>query len=303
MENTYGIGIANRYEMFYDQDDVTDFETVTTKKKEKKSKEPAQQTPAANGVQQKSVAEKENKQVKKETGTVQAPPKPTEQRRGIKEQQNNSNKDNSTRKEGGKCPVLVPAVLLCPFLEKSRVAKNPCARVLLALSKTDEPVSVRNCVNLRSETVWKFIESSWKRREGKLENAAVECVGDGGVLVNHVFRKNRGFWCGRRATPTDGSLVIMSGLCPCLFSDKDAKYAINGLKFQAVLVLVRKFREINRKFFLTEDPSDHLPAAIYLRWLSACHHLPNVTTTLISGNSMRAGATNTNIRHSKLLQK
>lgn len=111
MENTYGIGIANRYELFYDQDDVTtDFETVMTKKK--KSKEPAQQTQTpstpATAIQQKSAAEKENKQVKKatlENGTGQ--PKATseqQQRRGIKEQQNNSNKDNSTaqRKEGGK---------------------------------------------------------------------------------------------------------------------------------------------------------------------------------------------------------
>lgn len=104
MENTYGIGIANRYELFYDQDDVTEFETVTTKKKEKKVKEPAQQqtTAPANGVQQKSAAEKENKAVKKENGPGQLKaPVDQQQRRGIKEQQNNSNKDNSTRKEGG----------------------------------------------------------------------------------------------------------------------------------------------------------------------------------------------------------
>lgn len=105
MENTYGIGIANRYELFYDQDDVTEFETVTTKKNQKKAKEPALQTPApANGVQQKSAAEKENKQVKKDNGTGQqkSAPSDQQQRRGIKEQQNNSNKDNSTRKDGGK---------------------------------------------------------------------------------------------------------------------------------------------------------------------------------------------------------
>lgn len=105
MENSYGIGIANRYELFYDQDDVTDFEQVITKKKEKKSKEPAQQTQAPSpAVQQKSAAEKENKQVKKaplDNGTGQKAT-PDQQRRGIKEQSNNSNKDNSTaRKDGG----------------------------------------------------------------------------------------------------------------------------------------------------------------------------------------------------------
>lgn len=112
MENTYGIGIANRYELFYDQDDVTEFETVTTKKKEKKAKEPAQQqtTAPANGVQQKSAAEKENKAVKKENGPgpLKAPVD-QQQRRGIKEQQNNSNKDNSTRKEGGELSERFPA--------------------------------------------------------------------------------------------------------------------------------------------------------------------------------------------------
>lgn len=111
MENTYGIGIANRYELFYDQDDVTEFETVTTKKKEKKAKEPAQQqtTAPANGVQQKSAAEKENKVVKKENGPGQLKaPVDQQQRRGIKEQQNNSNKDNSTRKEGGELSERTP---------------------------------------------------------------------------------------------------------------------------------------------------------------------------------------------------
>lgn len=108
MENTYGIGIANRYDMFYDQDDVTEFETVIAKKKEKKLKEPAQQTQAttpATATQPKSAAEKENKQVKKaslDNGTGQQKAAPEQQRRGIKEQQNNSNKDLSTgqRKEG-----------------------------------------------------------------------------------------------------------------------------------------------------------------------------------------------------------
>lgn len=102
MENTYGIGIANRYELFYDQDDVVDFETVITKKKKSKEPATAQQTPApASAVQQKSAAEKENKQVKKETGTGQQKATPDQQRRGIKEQSNNSNKDAAPRKDGG----------------------------------------------------------------------------------------------------------------------------------------------------------------------------------------------------------
>jgi hypothetical protein len=97
MEQTYGIGVDNRYALFYDQDDVQDFETVISAKNKKKAKEPATQTPNANPVQQKSAAEKENKQVKKatlENGT--GPQKgSSEPRKGIKEQQNNSNKDNS----------------------------------------------------------------------------------------------------------------------------------------------------------------------------------------------------------------
>lgn len=110
MENNYGIGITNRYELFYDQDDVTDFETVITKKKSK-AKEPAiaTQTPANStpAVQQKSAAEKENKQVKKaattlDNGTGQQKAAPDQQRRGIKEQQNNSNK------EGGELRLFRP---------------------------------------------------------------------------------------------------------------------------------------------------------------------------------------------------
>lgn len=108
MEQTYGIGVNNRYELFYDQDDV-DFETVINAKNKKKAKEPAQQgiqTPNPNAVQQKSAAEKENKQIKKatlENGTGPQKASADQPRRGIKEQQNNSNKDNSTvqRKDGG----------------------------------------------------------------------------------------------------------------------------------------------------------------------------------------------------------
>jgi hypothetical protein len=129
MENTYGIGIANRYELFYDQDDVTEFETVITKKKEKKSKEPAQQTQASSpavGVQ-KSTAEKENKQVKKALDNgAGLKPSPDQQRRGIKEQQNNSNKDNSLRKDGGKLPFMRH-----PFLARPT---RPPALLLLFLT-------------------------------------------------------------------------------------------------------------------------------------------------------------------------
>lgn len=124
MENTYGIGIANRYELFYDQDDVTDFETVITKKKDKKLKEPAQQTQTPAPGAQKSAAEKENKQVKKATldnGTAQKATADSQPRRGIKEQQNNSNKDNSQRKDGGKLSHF-------PFLENFSSSSLVCVR-------------------------------------------------------------------------------------------------------------------------------------------------------------------------------
>lgn len=121
----YGISIASRYDLFYDQDDAsTDFETVITKKK--KSKEPAQQTQApsqATGIQQKSAAEKENKQVKKATengtGTQKATPDQQQQRRGIKEQ-NNSNKDISTgpRKDGGKRNRSLHCLIVCHLWKK-----------------------------------------------------------------------------------------------------------------------------------------------------------------------------------------
>lgn len=96
MENSYGIGIANRYDLFYGQDDVTDFETVVSKKKKDK-KEPAtagQPQPAA----PKSAAEKENKAQPKPTNAA-APPKAQsqdarkDQRKGIKEQNNTGKKD------------------------------------------------------------------------------------------------------------------------------------------------------------------------------------------------------------------
>lgn len=107
MENTYGIGVANRYDLFMlGEDDMTDFETVM-KKKNKKSPTAAPAvagTPAVASavgkVQPQKAAgnagNKENKQIKKVengTGTLAAG-----ERRGIKEQ---NNKDNLTiRKDG-----------------------------------------------------------------------------------------------------------------------------------------------------------------------------------------------------------
>lgn len=105
MENSYGIGIANRYDLFYGQDDVTEFETVVSKKKKEK-KEPA----AAGQLPQpaappKSAAEKENKAQPKPTNAA-APPKAQSQdarkdpRKGIKEQNNTGKKDGELTKFG-----------------------------------------------------------------------------------------------------------------------------------------------------------------------------------------------------------
>lgn len=186
MENTYGIGIANRYELFYDQDDVTEFETVTTKKKEKKVKEPAQQqtTAPANGVQQKSAAEKENKAVKKENGPGQVKASVDQQpRRGIKEQQNNSNKDNSTRKEGGELKCRCRArgsqefpyfgkFLSLAFLVSRKTSSRVCAAVSVPLGK--------NCVNFPREKCVKV-----HLRKKKVENVPSTSVN---VLVRERTR-------------------------------------------------------------------------------------------------------------------
>lgn len=104
MENTYGIGIANRYELFYGQEDVSDnFETVVSKKKKDKKELVAPGTTAtpATVVPAKSGAEKENKAQPKvsATGGQQATAKTAQeprkdQRKGIKEQ-------NTTRKDNG----------------------------------------------------------------------------------------------------------------------------------------------------------------------------------------------------------
>lgn len=110
MENSYGIGIANRYELFYDQDDVTDsFETVVTKKKKDKTAAVAPAvtttttttTPAT--APRKQSSEKENKvQPNKQQSTTQkAQPQDVkkDQRRGIKEQNNTgiTKKDNDNK--------------------------------------------------------------------------------------------------------------------------------------------------------------------------------------------------------------
>jgi plasminogen activator inhibitor 1 RNA-binding protein len=110
MENTYGIGVANRYDLFMTgEDDMTDFETVVKKKKEKKSPpatglQPSTgAAPAAAKVQPQKAAgnlgNKENKQTKKvvENGTGIA----GDQRRGIKEQNNKDNLSTVQRKDGG----------------------------------------------------------------------------------------------------------------------------------------------------------------------------------------------------------
>jgi hypothetical protein len=95
MENSYGIGIANRYDLFYGQDDVTDFETVVSKKKKEK-KEPAVAV-VGGAVKTAAGAEKENKAKTPATTTGNAQPAKQEprkdQRKGIKEQ-NNTRKDN-----------------------------------------------------------------------------------------------------------------------------------------------------------------------------------------------------------------
>lgn len=110
MENSYGIGIANRYELFYDQDDVTEFETVVTKKKKDKMAVVGGTTPAvpvtptsAPAAPRKSSESKENKvqpkgQQQQQSTTQKAQPQDArkDQRRGIKEQNNTGlvKKDN-----------------------------------------------------------------------------------------------------------------------------------------------------------------------------------------------------------------
>jgi hypothetical protein len=86
MENQYGIGIANRYDVFFGQDDVTDFETVITKKKKEKAKEAT----AAPVVGAPKSAEKENKvqpKPQQQQQALKAQPQ-KDQKRGIKEQNN-----------------------------------------------------------------------------------------------------------------------------------------------------------------------------------------------------------------------
>lgn len=169
MENTYGIGIANRYELFYDQDDVVDFETVITKKKKSKEPATATQSPApATAVQQKSAAEKENKQVKKDTVTTGQPKvTPDQQRRGIKEQSNNSNKDAAPRKEGGEFPnSRVP--FFGKFLASChvvRIASCVCVREEISVTRGKLRKLSTRCVKVHAEKI------------GKCNNRVV-CVGE-----------------------------------------------------------------------------------------------------------------------------
>lgn len=109
MENTYGIGVANRYDLFMlGEDDMTDFETVVKKKNLKKTAAAAAMpasagtpvAPAASKVAPQKAAgnagNKENKQIKKtENGTGT-----TGERRGIKEQNNKDNLSTIQRKDG-----------------------------------------------------------------------------------------------------------------------------------------------------------------------------------------------------------
>ncbi|XP_070501452.1 SERPINE1 mRNA-binding protein 1-like [Chironomus tepperi] len=109
MENTYGIGIANRYELFYDQDDVTDFETVVTKKKKDKGLVGVTTTaavPVTAPLAPRKSSEKENKvqpkgQQQQQLTTQKAQPQDArkDQRRGIKEQNNTGivKKDNENK--------------------------------------------------------------------------------------------------------------------------------------------------------------------------------------------------------------
>lgn len=105
MENSYGIGIANRYDMFYGQEDVSDnFEMVSTKKKKDKMA-PATVTTTTTittPIAPKS-AEKENKvqpkaqpQATTMQNKAQSQDVRKDQRRGIKEQNNTgiNKKDN-----------------------------------------------------------------------------------------------------------------------------------------------------------------------------------------------------------------
>lgn len=114
MENSYGIGIANRYDLFYGQDDVTDsFETVVTKKKKDKAAVAAPLTTTTGTTitapvagPKKTSSEKENKvqpkaQQQQSSTTQKAQPQDPrkDQRRGIKEQNNTGivKKDNENK--------------------------------------------------------------------------------------------------------------------------------------------------------------------------------------------------------------
>lgn len=97
MENTYGIGIANRYDLFYGQEDVTDsFETVITNKKKKEKAKEAAAVVAGAPVK---AAEKENKVQAKPQPAQQPlkPQPPKDQKKGIKEQNNTGIRKDDTK--------------------------------------------------------------------------------------------------------------------------------------------------------------------------------------------------------------
>lgn len=124
MENTYGIGIANRYDLFYGQDDVTEFETVVSKKKKEKKE------PALLGQPQPAAAEKENKAQPKPTNAA-APPKAQSQDarkaplKGIKEQ-------NAAGKKDGECREWVGERQIWGFLDGKFFTQKMCSADLFA---------------------------------------------------------------------------------------------------------------------------------------------------------------------------
>lgn len=131
MEQTYGIGVNNRYDLFYGSDDGADPFELIAKKKAPKVKEPV--APASGNVNntqqsqpksQSQANEKENKQQttlnknqkdaannqiqQQRNGPSDAKSGPP--RRGIKEQQNNGNKVEGQKKETGKFHAVPAAV-------------------------------------------------------------------------------------------------------------------------------------------------------------------------------------------------
>lgn len=118
MENTYGIGITNRFELFLD-DESDPFETIKLKEQEKELKKKTK------------VAEKENK-VKTEPPVKPKPPvqkKPKE----VPPQQTNKPEENRRNGESGYlllkrrqpfiCAHVIPCVLKCCLRRLNSVYK------------------------------------------------------------------------------------------------------------------------------------------------------------------------------------